>query len=315
MPGAYVKLNFTGTDLSVTLDTSTLAGEAAGDLPYVGWWVDGTHTRQLIDSSTTTLTIASGLANAAHDVRIILEASGDCFVNRWNPPHSILRITALNVHGTLSAPTLKTKRWLIFGDSITEGFNCLGSSSTSLDRDASHTWAQQFAAVHDAEAGTIGFGGQGWVSLCPDLTHFHDPGVTSQQSWRYLWSGVDRSFSGIDAVFINHGTNDFDKDPANVRASVDDFLRVFRPAYPTIQVYLIVPFGGSIRPILTDAVNDWNASHGGGHDVKLLDLGDAGAVDLTGTPGTYSYDGVHPNQAGHSRLATLLDAAYDTLSP
>jgi lysophospholipase L1-like esterase len=214
------------------------------------------------------------------------------------------------VTGTLSAPALKTHRWLWFADSIGEGLCLVNASGVTADSNAAATAQMQMAASLDAEIGNVSVGSQGWRSrggIGGTVPDFHDPSNTSLQSWRYLWSSQARSFSGIDAIFVQMGVNDVytQVSDATVQASVEDFLTDFRAAHPTIDVYIVIPYNQSKSSAILAA----DTAHGSDSRVHVVDLGAPAQTDLLGTPGTYSVDGIHPNQLDHNRLATMLENA------
>ena len=82
-------------------------------------------------------------------------------IDRWNTPVNVFRVTGLTLDSgaSLSAPTLGTKRYLFFGDSITEGVNTLATSGNVnndlTDNDGTLTWAALFARSQNVEYGIV----------------------------------------------------------------------------------------------------------------------------------------------------------------
>lgn len=162
-PGAYIKTGFTGTSCALAVDVSTLvAGSvSAGSYPTFEWSIDdGPVTAVQLTSSSSTLTLATGLASGNHTLRIDY-ISGDFNVDRWVNPTMVLRITGIVVDNGASsvAPTLLPNRLVVFGDSITEAAYTLSATSPG-GQDATQSFVCALALGLDAEYGIIGFSGQ-----------------------------------------------------------------------------------------------------------------------------------------------------------
>jgi lysophospholipase L1-like esterase len=322
-PGAYMKFKFNGTGLSVDIDVSVLraAGITSTNFPKVAYRVDGGSysSVQLSDASDTlTVTVASGLSLGEHTAEFYLAGVGGN--DRWSTPTNHLRVTGITVAGgTLSVPTLRSKRWLIFGDSISYGVNALGTteSYSVANKDATKAWGILLAEALDAEVGIVGFVGQGWDAGGGGSTgvpEFHVAG--GNNTWDEIYSGQARSFAGIDRVFVNHGTNDGDS-ASVIEADVEDFLADFRAANPNTWLVIVLPFdhSNSNKTPITDGFNDYRSSTGDGR-VVLIEANPAADVcqemDAETYPNgvTYTSDSMHPNTAGNIALADLLEADF-----
>jgi lysophospholipase L1-like esterase len=317
-PGAYMRLAFTGTGLSLGLDMSVFdaLALAAAHYPRLRYSVDGGAWQDvLLTQGQTSATLTSRLSDTSHTVFVIWKGvmpNGD----RWNTPSVQLRVTSVTIIGTtLTTPTLASERWIVFGDSITEGINALGDTYQGADQDASNTWALQVAANFNAELGTVGFSGQGYTVTVSrnNIDEFHTAG--GARTWHELFNNQSRSFAGIDTVLVAHGANDSGAEASTVESNVEDFLVNFRTANASIRIYLLMPFGGFQRTAITNAFNDYQTVT---RDINcfLIDISQVDAMllealDGDGTFATYSEDGLHPNQAGHDRIAELVIARID----
>jgi lysophospholipase L1-like esterase len=322
-PGAYMKFAFSGTGLVLGVDTSVLSALSPGSdaYPRLRYKIDnGSWSSALLTSGQTSITLATGLSNGAHTALVVFRgiSNNTDDLERWSVPQLQLRVTGVTVTGgSLTTPSLLSQRWLVFGDSITEGAHALASGEGGEFQDASEVYGLQVAANFNAEVGIVGFSAQGYDHSPGDVPEFHVAGGAN--SWDELFSGQSRSFSGIDTILVAHGANDFffGESTSAVEADVEDFLADFRAANPSIRIYLCIPFGGFIRTTITNAFNDYQTAT---PDVNcfLIDISQENgtlleALDGDGTFSTYSTDGTHPNQAGHDLIASLLIAAIDEL--
>jgi len=133
--GAYLKVAFQGSVLALGIDTTP---ESLGSVPLsnilVDTYIDGTTTpitRTLANVASSTLLITSGLSNASHYAVVYLaQTTALSSYDRWNIPAETLRITNLELGVGDSLLTLAgtpiqatSTRVLMYGDSITEGYN------------------------------------------------------------------------------------------------------------------------------------------------------------------------------------------------
>lgn len=318
-PGAYCKFGFYGSGLKLAIDMTLFnaLGWSASDYPYLKWRIDGGGwNKQITTSSMTEFVLASALSVTNHTCEVYFESArrnGD----RWNNPSVSIRFDSATVaDGTLTAPTLATQRWIAFGDSRTEGVNTYGDSYSNAHQGAARNWATLVGEANDAEVGAVGWVSQGYSVPAPAISNVDEFDNTTNQTWDKLFLGQARSFTGIDAIIANCGIND----PVSetVEGYVEAFLTEFRAAYPNILIYLVVPFAddepGSSQMFI-DAYNDYQAAT---PDSKtyLFNINGQDATldeDLDGDGvfgATYTYDGLHPNQAGHDRIAELLDPYF-----
>lgn len=309
-PGAYFKVNFTGTTFGVVVDVSSISGAGVGAIryPQLKWAVDGgsSSTRQLA-SGDTTLTLTSGLADTTHSIVVyVLSTDADSSTSRWDGTMSV-KITSIVVgtSKTLSAATLQPNgKALFYGDSITEGAWILGApnspsySNYSTYEESTLSWAVLLAASRNVEYGQCAFGGQGWDSGYAGVPAF-------SSAWNYILSGVSRDFTGCNLVVINMGQNGGVSSASTVTTFLTNLRAALVAAGSTAQVFIMVPFNGNTsgtaRTNITSGYNTYIA--GAPSDLTYL-------VDL-GTPAetissANSWDGVHLNTTGQALEFALL---------
>jgi GDSL-like lipase/acylhydrolase family protein/carbohydrate esterase-like protein len=316
-PGAYCKFRFSGTglELAVSLDEFEATSPSADEYPYLKWKIDaGPFMEVRLGASTAAVALARGLPPGDHTVEVYLESIRRN-IDRWNTPSASIDFTSVTVRGGhLIEPAPRTQRWLAFGDSRTEGINVDGSSYSNADQAAARSWAIQVAEALDAEIGVVGWVSQGWnhpSTPASNVGAYHN-GVAN--TWSELWNGQARSFSGIDAVLVNHGFNDGASTDEQLAGYLENFLSSLRAACPDAAIYLVVPFGSSNmdrRAVYDSAVTSYRAVSGDSR-VWVISINGKNPTldeDLDGdlTYGhTYTTDSIHPNQAGHDAIAALV---------
>lgn len=280
-----MKLGFTGKSLSIVVDSSTQVYEQ----PKIGVQIDGGAIRYVTIgtyASAVTLPLATGLAAGTHQARISLEGLG--IVDRWNAHTDRLKITAIQIdsNAATSAPSLRPKRMVAYGDSITEGASTLSNSDFVSTAQWSTTWDAVLAESLDAEVSAIGYQGQGYEVTGQGQV----PGYLT--AYNLLRSGVGRTFTSPDYVFIHHGSNG-----TVTQSDVATMLGRMRSSYPNAAIYLDVPFGGYNRAVITGAFHAQSNAK-----TFLIDLGANGES----TVASNSTDGAHPTPAGHAKLAAMM---------
>ncbi len=315
-PGAYSKLGFHGTGLRLGVDLTLFqtTSPQPSDYPRLRWRVDnGPWMEQLTAAGMLDVVLARGLAPADHSLEVVFDAV-QRNRDRWDAPAASIAFTGVTVlNGELMAPSLRSQRWIVFGDSMTEAVVCKGRSYQSADQCAGQTWGLQVGEALDAEVGIVGFTSQGYGTPGPAASRVPEFHGSSARTWEEFYRGQSRSYAGVDAILVNHGTNDVALDDADLEASIIDFLQSVRTGNPSTAVYLVVPFGGARRAQVTNAYHTYQAM-ATDPDCYLVDITDDDPIlteDLDGDTSyaTYSWDGLHPNQAGHDRVAKLVTAA------
>lgn len=308
-PGYYDRFTFTGTSISVTVDMTAInaIGTGGGAYPVIAYTVDGSRsTRQLL-STDTTIALATGLADTTHTFRLDFigtDESGN--TNRWSnpPPMSLVILNYIIDTGkSVGAPAaFSSGAMLSYGDSIDEGAVALAAADNppyyAQVEDATKAWSSIVANNLNLAYGKVAFAGQGWNS---SSTVSGVPGLDT--SWNLIWTSTSRTFSPTPTVVtVNMGTNN----RTGVTATtVQTFMENLRAAVgPTCWINMVTPFNQNAQSLTV--VNGGYAAYVAAHPsdayVNLIDLGSAGAAIVTAN----SYDGVHPNAAGHVLLAAAI---------
>ncbi len=326
---AGAKFNFTGGILKADLDESLLVnvGRAKASFPYINWRVDGgswQRTQAYPDSTTTqVMTLATGLSTTTtHSAEVRFEQGSE--TDTWTPQDAV-NLTGWEVQSgsAISAPSpeasttvsaagvslgLRPKRMMIFGDSITRGYNA-ESSSTAPGQDltgAGHTfaldsWGPLFAQALDAEVGIVAYSGQGW-------RHFMtNGGPAFPVSYPMYDSTHSRTMpSNLDYVVVALSVND--STAYNMANTVSTWLTNVRAAVGASTYIFVAPNLGDVSSTIVNnvdsGVNAYKAANPTDTKVFIIDPGG----NFMGTPpGTYWYQGtVHPNNLGHALLASDL---------
>jgi hypothetical protein len=311
-PGAYLKFNVTGTvNLSLGIDNSTNSTFPSGDMPTIRYSINGaTFVDTQLSPSATTFVISSSLSTGTiYSLEIYLKATSQTngYADVWGSsgvsPTNVLRINGITVDngGSVSAPTLRTKRSIHFGDSMTAGEHVNADGSD----DATQSWVPIMAQAFNAEYAQVAYGGQGWTitggsNAAPFMIAYE------------LYSvGRSRSLSGFDYVFIHHGGNDARNSVSGstVQADCQTMIGSLRSACGSATlIFIVVPPQASYEAQLAAAVTASGDSKT--YVVDATSLFPSGVFTLTfGASTEWTYDGVHPLVFGHARLG----AAYTGL--
>ena len=330
-PGSYFKTAVTvvsgdpGT-LVLNLDSSIWTGLtdagvalAAGDYPIIRSVIDGVATDVQTVASTNAYTLATGLAVGTHALQVNFKAVklASTTINRWNTPlTSVYGIKVLNLsidaNAVSVAPTLRSKRMIVFGDSITEGADCVGSGNSTLSQDATQVWGQLLAIGMDAEVGIIGWSYSGWNATgAGNVPQFYN---SATPSWSNVALGQPRSWTVIpDYVVCNHGQNDsasisnYAYNPGTNTGWIKD---VRAAVGSTAWIFLIQPYTGARAGEMAIAVNAWVAANPSDTSVAAISL------NRTFNSGETTNDNLHPNVRGHAIIgAKDTGILKDTIQP
>lgn len=211
--GAYFRTIFTGSQCSLTFDTSS----NSTPLPQLYYRVDGVVWNQVTLASTMPLSMPSSTALwPRHYLEVMVKSTSE-FLNfganqggsRWSPQNTAVVLTSLALAAgqSTSAPSTIGQSIWFFGDSITEGYHTVSSAGAgSQDTDGSDAmigWAFRQRDLLGAEVAVIGFGGTG-IGTAGVLGV---PGLTA--SYNQLWAGQPRSFTPApDLIVVAYGEND-----------------------------------------------------------------------------------------------------------
>lgn len=325
-PGAYFALSFANSSKAVlNLDMVGVPVSGGMSSMAVQWSVDNTlyplHTLSVADAQ---LTLATGLSSGPHTIQFWF-VSSDYHQDRWTAtivmqsgfvgPAQSLRVTGLTLDpgaSPLAPPSLRPKRMLFFGDSITEG------AVIAPGDDASQTYAVVCARMLNAEYGVVANPGQGFT--CNIAPTSGVPAFDKAFTQYYAQNPRFPQKAGLpdpDYVILNMGTNDAITGalPDGVTAQALDWIQQMRSDLPNSQIFLLAPFGGFYPQALQAACNQYLLAHPADTKVGLLNLGQTAQTGLTAQiPGgtAQSFDGIHPNVATNRALGCQLTAAIQT---
>jgi hypothetical protein len=293
--GAYFRVIFSGTSISLTTNTAGMASpyaELTARIDGGGWQVYS------LSSGNPTVAIASGLENRKHLVEVMLKSTG-CNA-RWTSPTDVANITSivLDSAAAVYAPIRRTKNILIYGDSITEG-TLAGIPTASLGTDQNDVRADYSFALttaFDAEVGIVGFGGQGMQhnSSCGAV-----PMMTS--TWNYVYAGVSRVFSPApDLVIYNQGQNDGGSGSTAIAAPMETIVAGMFTAAPAAKQLALIPFSGASTTGILLAVSTMN-------DARFTYVSTSGWLNVADAS-----DGVHPY--GYAHLAYIAPMLFPVVN-
>jgi len=322
-PGAYMKFTLSAANagfVSLLLDTTPLNAITAANCPTLAISVDGqAFVSQLLvyATGTTRVSLAGDLSAGNHTVLIFFRSvtlsSSLAMGDRWNTPASVVKVTGLEFDGKGSATatqTLQPKRIVIFGDSITEGADAVGSTNANGDQDASQTFGALLGEGLGAEFGIIGFSGQGWtIAAYGNVPMFYNTAAPASSTFDKYFSGATRLAAGQftpapDDIITLQGRNDGTggATDAAVTATVSAWIAAARAEAPSARIAVVIPIDGSKRSAITAGV-----SAAADPNTVLLDLG--AAIEPTiAAGGLNTNDGVHPNVRGHATVGSMLVA-------
>lgn len=314
-PGAYIKMGFSGTSISVNIDPSNLvAGDVSASLyPTLYYTVDsGTAQTHLITATDGIVSLKSGLASGNHTLQLWFKSTNNENIDRWNTPTNLVKIDGFLATSSVT-PTLFSKRAIFYGDSITEGVRVNSNTGVeTVDSDATRDYAENVAFGLSAEYGNIGFGAQGLqypTGLFGGNVPMMYNATDASQSWNKYYAGTSRLAGGLfvpapDYIFCNMGTNDGSHsiNTATFQAAVTSWLQAVRAAAPNAKIFWILPFGNFYSTYIQNGVT--NAAD---HNVFVINIGVpiAGLTETTGAS-WLSFDGTHPTAQGHARFASAI---------
>lgn len=317
-PGAYLRLDFTGTRIGVNVDVSPLthAKTPSAQYPLVRFSVDGKPATTLqLTAATTSIACGNGLSPGSHTL-LLQYVSGYVFLDFWTPVN-VLRVTGFTLEpgATTEAGASSPRNALFLGDSITNGDDDVatfaGGITNAVDtQDATLGYPVFVASAIGAEYGIVAYGGASWDHTAADG---HTPGLAT--FFPMLDSRHSRLVAGKlapipDDVFVNMGENS-----PPIGDDVPKFLTALRAACSAkTNIFVIVPFSGRARSALKSGLAAYLGASPMDSRTFLLDLGDNPYVMSRG-PSMMSVDGQHPLASLHAILgAQLVQARAMTIN-
>lgn len=302
--GAYFRVLFNGTAPTLNFDTSVVG---AGPLTQLVIDVDrSTKQRvELAPSIVVTMPSGAGTGDTKYHLLEVYVESMNSTQGRWHngPPVSVCLVSIVLQDATkVLLPTRqRTKRAIIYGDSMTEGLRSLALNGvpSEVDRNSAiQGFALEVGRLLDAEIGVIGVGALGFTTGGAG-------GVpTFPNSWNLQFLNTPRDFSTPpDYCLWVHGYNDNTTDIVSVGIAT---LNAQLAAMPGTKFFIFRPFTGrqaaNLQAIVAGCNNPARAAY----------------IDTTGfvamTLNVDSPDGTHPyGWANVAKIAPGMANAIKTL--
>jgi hypothetical protein len=320
-PGAYIKLNFTGTSGTLILDTSPmeLGGVGTTVYPKIRYMLnDGGAIDYQLVAGTESLSIGTGLAGSPNTL-VVYFLAHDESEDVWNTPNNIIKVVGLQVDSGASSAAVTTfpKNVLCFGDSMWEAAKVLNNTSYVAGQDSTSSMCFGMAWALNGELGLVAFGHQGWCTTGNgNIPPFFTPGNDSQSSWNKHFKNQTRLVAGRfsplpDYIFINFGHNDtvLGVSDATITAAVTPLLTAMRAAAPGTPIIVVLPYPQTTVSAVTNGVNNYLAATPD-PNCYLINPQARSAIGIgsLGSPTYESYDGTHYNiqHQGYAAALTMM---------
>lgn len=279
---AYFSGSFTGNSCTLGFDVSA----TSAPLPKMAYRVDNNSWTPFDLAATVALTIPAEEASmTTHTFEVMVLQTSEAN-SRWSPQNTAIIFNGISLAGggvQSTKPTPRPLNILMMGDSIKNGVNSLniGTGDSTTRGRANMAYALMMREMLGVEVGVVAFGGQGWVTTGGGAV------PVFPSTYNFLYSGVARSFAGIDAIVINHGQND------NVAATTSQVTAVLNGLIAATdrrcKIIVIRPLSGRQAANLQAGI----AACSSPARVKY--------IDSTGWFNTAnSIDGVHPSGSEHA---------------
>lgn len=273
--GAYFRTIFDGTACTLQFDMTGVTNPSR-----FYYKIDNGPLTKATVAASVVLTMPTGTTQWAgkggHTLEFIIQERTN-FVEIWTNPAVLVSLSGivLDAGKSLVLPAdVRSLKGLVFGDSITEAQVSVASDGTG---DATLSYAYHLRNLMGAEIGVVGFGGQGWGNIGGGNS------PTFPNAYNKIYSGVTRSFAGLDFIVINQGQNDSGGDVHVPVTAVLNGILADATLPSTCKIIVMRPFSGSSDSTIIAGIaacsNPARVSH----------------MDTTGFFNTTnSADGVHP---------------------
>mmetsp|Transcript_69442 Transcript_69442/g.81070 ORF Transcript_69442/g.81070 Transcript_69442/m.81070 type:complete len:374 (+) Transcript_69442:24-1145(+) len=310
-PGAYIKVDFTGSSIGIKLDASLL------NFPYctLAWSIDhGPEQDIQLPAANNFVQLAGNLDKSKNHSLYLFVKNALQGQDRWFGPDVRIRIMSVTIDdgATIMTPTLAPKRLLAYWDSIGEGVAINGANGDLASNDAHVTWAYSLALAINVELSIVAWGAQGYtvggMGNTPPL--WNADGGANSSAWKWMSSKYPRSFDVCpDYIICGHGTNDgFRGKPDQVYTNALGWLQEIKQTCATSKLFLTVPFGRFMEDPIVRAYQTYQSTKSD-PSVVLIQLGDRGSKGLSAWGATFeAVDGIHPWAWKSSQLGALLAA-------
>jgi len=277
---AGVRLEMVGDATGIELDYTT----ATDDLGYRGSGAGTTFALWRADDQVDEQPAVLG----AGTVTLALAGDADAPAVVYLPEGMRPEILVLRALGGDLVPAPARPRWVAYGDSLLEGWVATAPA---------RAWGAVAARRHGLDLVNLGYAGSARGEIpCAEAV-----------------AGLD-----ADVISISHGTNCWTRTPHSAGMMLETtraFLDIVRQGHPDTPLVVASPV---LRPDAETTPNRLGATladlRGAMEEAvrDRLDAGDANLVLVPGAPvitAAQLPDGIHPDDAGHARLAEVFGSA------
>jgi hypothetical protein len=299
--GAYLKGVVSGTtSIVANIDTTGNVGLTANQMPSFRVTIDDAASTYVQEGlAATQITLVSGMTTASHKYRVEVIGPANNVGNGWTGivGHTIINSLQFDTASVLSAPAIRPKVCLAFGDSYLEGyFGDPQSGARYLYIDYTLTWPQYVAAALNCEIGQFGIGGSGWMNsgeggfgAFPSFWNFYDStharDLTTPADYLIVAEGVNDHVGTWTAAQINTAMNTWH---TALRAT---------SGWATVKTFIIVPNYADATDAVNHAQISTSANAWADAAAFAVDPGTSLQLCLPFTGVTWcSPDGTHPSR-------------------
>lgn len=314
--GAYVKGTFTGTSLTVNVDTSAAFGIVlVADFPWLAVSIDGApYVRRLVPATspaTIAVVIASGYPDTTHTFEIIYE-SRSTLNDIWPSPIAALRLPTtgaftVDAGRVVGGPTsLQPRTMLFYGASADEVFPGADPTTDAPEGRAEAGWNRVVANLFSAEYGVVAYAGQGYLQGGA----WGVPNMAS--SYDLHNSGFSRLSGGLlspapDIIVTTQGTNDVAPSNPTLAAAVAAQIVTLRAAAPSAWLLMSADVFGGRQVAIAAGVAAYQAAHPSDTKVRYVAFNDR-EEGVIANPAMMTLG--HPNTLGQQTLGPIMASNF-----
>lgn len=279
-PGSSMRFVVTGTNkVVVSCKGATRVAYKVDDFQYK------------LSPSNESVTI-TGLSRAkSHTIKMIFTSS----IQSWEG-NNLLTVSDITVEdGGRVLPAYKYKRSIVvYGDSITEGYNTTYGGYSASDK----TWWNILADKLEVDITPVGIGGIGYTKAANTY-----PAVSADPSYiNYIDKGYAAPVTNADIVILELGTNDgksaadIDTDYVTAVKSTADRIKAM---HPHAGIYAMIPFNSTGKASLISAYES--------KSVTIIPQSFYGNIAFA--------DALHPAESGSYVIADALKQYFTSKYP
>lgn len=233
-------------------------------------------------------------AKGEHAMEIIYKGGKET-LNRWyHPLEGKIGFEGFDADGAGILPVDARKTIELVGDSITEGvlidpytYYEDDQNNRPYEDDANATYAYLTATALGLRTLHMGYGAVGATrSGCGSVPK-------AVEAYPYCFDGASVTYDHPDYILVNHGANDWGREPEVYKKDYRDLLVLIRKTHPDAKIIALSAFCGAHEEDLRALIEEFN--HSTGDDVFFIN----GAHWIPLEP-------LHPHRDGHQIIADHL---------